>query len=97
MTRLEERLSRTVWTRPYGREWTTVLKDVGFCLYQQGGRMWLCGYSPELVAKRQDLYGDKAPYVTLHDNPQRKSIFNIPASNDFVSAIILGHYSELLT
>jgi len=96
MTRLEERLSRTVWNR-YRERWTTVLKNVGFALYQRGDRMWLCGYSPEVVAKRLGFHGDKAPYITIYSTPQKESMFNIPASNDFVSAIILGHYQELLS
>ncbi len=96
MTPLEKRLAFATWTLCHGTDWSTVKSDVGFVLYRDNDKMWLCGYPPEVVAERRQLHGDKAPYITLYKDFREDSMFNIPASADFVSSVILRHYKRLL-
>ena len=95
MTPLEKTLAFVGWTQYHDQSWTTVKKGIGFALYQRDNSMWLCGYTPEVVAERRRIHEDEAPYITLCQNPQKESMFSIPASADFVSSVILRHFPEL--
>ncbi len=94
MFEFESKLARSEWVLESSR-WTTVQKGIGFCLYSQGGQMWLAGYPKEVVAERQSLHHTTGPHFTTYNKPLMESMFNIPASVDFVSMVILCHYPEL--
>lgn len=95
MTELEHKLSHVVWCYRNG-VWTTVQDSVGFAIHQSRYRMWLVGYPKEAVIDRQEIHDDEAPYITTYGEPLKGSMFNIPASDDFISAVVLKHYPELL-
>jgi hypothetical protein len=95
MTPLEKTLAFGKWTQDCSQSWTTVKNGIGFALYRLRDKMWLCGYPPKVVEERRKLHRDKAPYITIYSDPQEGSMFNIPASDDFVSAVILKHFPEL--
>jgi len=48
-----------------------------------------------VVEERCRIHGDEAPYVTTYKEPWVKSIFNIPATDEFVALVVLRHYPEL--
>ncbi len=95
MTELESKLKSAIWCYS-DSVWTTVQGGVGFVIHQRADQMWLAGYSEEKVIDRQEIHGDEAPYITTYRDPRVESMFNIPASDDFISAVVLKHYPELL-
>ncbi len=95
MTEIERKLSFVVWSyRNF--VWTTVQDGVGFVIHRRAYQMWLAAYSKEKVLDLKEIHGDEAPYITTSRDPRDGSLFNFPASAEFLSAVALKHYPELL-
>ncbi len=98
MTELETKLSHVEWCYCDG-VWTTVQNGIGFAIHQSNYRMWLVGYPKEVVLYRREIHSmdrNEALYITTYRDPCKESMFNIPASADFISAVVLKHYLEIL-
>lgn len=95
MTELEFKLKDVVWCF-CDSVWTTVQDGVGFVIHRRADRMWLTAYSKEKVIDREKIHGDEAPYITTLRDPRDGSMFNIPASDDFLSTVVLKYFPELL-
>lgn len=95
MTEIESKLSHVVWCYR-DSVWTTVQDGVGFIIHRRADSMWLAAYSKQKVLEKQEIHGDAAPYITILRDPRDGSMFNIPASGDFLSAVVLKYYPEIL-
>ena len=96
MTPLEAKLAEVKWVY-YKDQFTTVRNGFGFILYRYRDQMWLGGLSKADTARAKEIHNDGPLEVTECWDGQwgATPMFVIPASSDFVSAIVTSTYPEL--
>jgi len=96
MTPLEAKLSEVKWVYK-GGQFTTIRNGFGFILYRARDQMWLGGLSREATADAKETHSDGPLEVTAYWSGRWKAtpMFIIPATSDFVSAIVTSTYPEL--
>lgn len=96
MTPIETKLAEIKWVYKDGK-FTTVRNGFGFILYRHQDQMWLGGLSQADTARSKEIHNSPSLEVTECWNGQWSAtpMFVIPATNDFVSAIVTSTYPEL--
>jgi len=96
MTPLEAKLTQTKWVYK-GSQFTTVRNGFGFILYRKDHQMWLGGLSQSSTTEARAIHNDGPLEVTAFWGGCWKSppMFVIPATPNFVSAIVTSTYPEL--
>lgn len=98
MTELETRLARLLWVRT-NYYYSTVHNGLGFILYPNKGVMWATGLSKKQTATQQSIHKQKDSLVVTGDWSsvwQYAPLFNMPASNELISAVVLSAHPEIL-
>jgi len=98
MTALEASLVQCQWCWT-GRAFTTVKEGYGFVIFRHLHQMWLAGLSKETVKKAQECHNDVPPRVTgfwvnWHGSYTER-MFEVPATPELVSAVVLSACPEL--
>ena len=96
MTPIEAILAQMKWVYKDG-QFTTVRNGFGFILYRKDNQMWLGGLSQSSTTLAQKTHNNGPFEVTAFWGGCWKStpMFVIPATSDFVSAVVTSTYPEL--
>lgn len=98
MTPLETKMANMDWLYTGRAMFTAVNEGFGFVVYQQGKQMWVAGIPKYETDRRRAIHaesGSDPRGVVACGLWLQDTMFNVPASIDLVSAVVLSAYPEL--
>jgi hypothetical protein len=97
MTPLEKKLAQSKWVHRYNG-FSTVKDGLGFIVYQYKTQMWLVGLTKKETDERRRVQKTTDPEVVLYTDTYGRAtnvMFQIPASPELLSAVVLSSHPEL--